>query len=368
MLIGAFDSAETAILRRAVERASSDAHVSRSILESQKELIRLRPRCICVDGDGAELAATTTWIREHASLFSTPVIAMVSCLRDSSFVDAYRHGADDVIVRSNIGGVTRRIANLQSFDPTVRPPINQGRVLISYPSDEYRRLIGRVLRNAGFDVQFAVGADEIVEAMASDTPPELVVVSDELLSVYEVDRPRQVAHAAKTPFIVVTANTATPTKQDPNLEAVAIVSRTAPPDHLLFLANDLLTRGGHQRQSPRYLFDTICSFRTEGAFSPEYGLTYNLSETGIYVRTLDPPPSDARLWLELRPPGFTETVHLRGKLVWRAIPGQRALTTPPGFGLQIEAESSPARDLQLYRRAYNRLAAVPHQLAVSWRP
>ncbi len=350
-----------------MERASSDAHVSKSIVDAREALIRLRPKCICVDGESAELVTTTTWIREHANLFSTPVIAMVSDLRDSSFVDAYRHGADDVIVRSNVGGVTRRIANLQSFDPTVRPPINQGRVLISYPSDDYRRLLGRVLRNAGFDVQFAVGADEIIEAMASAVPPELIVVSDELLSVYDVDRPRRLVQS-ETPFIVVTSNTATPTKQEPMLDGVAIVSRAAPPDHLLFLANDLLTSGGHQRQSPRFLFDTICSFRTEGAFSPEYGLTYNLSETGIYVRTLDPPPENARLWLELRPPGFTETVHLRGKLIWRAIPGESARSTPPGFGLRIEAASSPARDLELYQRAYSRLAAVPSQLAVSWRP
>ena len=312
---------------------------------------------------------TTAWIREHPLLFATPVIAMVSDLRDGSFVQAYRDGADDVIVRSNVGGVTRRMANLQQFDPSARPPISRGRVLISHQADEQRRLLGRVLRQASFDVRFATNSDEIVEAMASETAPELVVVSDELLPISKIDQARRTANAAKTPFVVVTASTSTRIILDAIVEKVATISETAPHDHLLFLANDLLRDGCRRmRKSPRYLFDTICSFRPEGAFSPEYGLTYNMSELGVYVRTLDPPSKDRALWLELRPPGKTATVHLRGALVWVAMPDGGARGRPPGFGLRIEADSSPARDLELYREAYHTLATVPNQLAMSWRP
>jgi hypothetical protein len=156
---------------------------------------------------------------------------------------------------------------------------------------------------------------------------------------------------------------------DSRLGRVATISESAPHDHLLFLANDLLRCGRRQvRNSPRFLFDTICSFRSDDAFPPQHGLTYNVSETGIYVRTLDPPPKNTALWLELRPPGTTTTVHLRGTLVWVAMPGRGARATPPGFGLRIEAASSPARDLEVYRQAYGTLAEVPDQLALSWLP
>jgi CheY-like chemotaxis protein len=368
-LIGTFDREEEAVLLRAVEGADSGAHLSRSILDSQDELSELRPKCIFVDGDGAELAETTSWLREHPVLFSTPVIAMVSDLCDSSFVRAYRNGADDVIVRSNVGGVTRRIANLQEFDPSARPPVSRGRVLISHQADEHRRLLGRVLRQASFDVHFAVDSDEIVDAMASDTAPQLVVVSDALLPVSEIDQVRRTANAPRTPFVVVAATASTRIVLDATLERVATISETAPHDHLLFLANDLLTDGCRQlRKSPRYLFDTICSFRPEDVSSPEYGVTYNVSEAGIYVRTLDPPPKNTTLWVGLRPPGTKATVHLRGTLVWVAMPGKGAGATPPGFGLHIEADRSPAHDLKLYRDAYYALAALPNQLAVSWRP
>jgi CheY-like chemotaxis protein len=368
-LIGAFDPREGAILRNAVERADAGAHFSACVLDAAEKLSELRPKCIFVDGDEQELARTTAWVREHPVLFSTQVIAMVSDLRDSSFVQAYRNGADDVIMRSNLGGVTRRLANLQDFDPCVRPPISKGRVLISHETDEHRRRFGRVLRQAGFDVHFALDADEIVAEMTSESAPQLVVVSDELLPVHRIREVRRLASAPRAPFVVVATAASTRILMDSGLERVAMISECAPHDHLLFLANDLLRGGRRQvRNSPRYLFDTICSFRSEGAFSPEHGLTYNLSETGIYVRTLDPPPKASALWLEVRPPGTTATVHLRGTLVWVAMPGRSARGTPPGFGLRIEVDKSPASDLEAYRQGCLTLADLPSKLALSWLP
>jgi DNA-binding response OmpR family regulator len=369
-MIGAFDPREGSILQRAAERANAYVHSSASILDSEDELSALRPQCIFVDGHGKELSRTTTWLREHPTLFCTQVIAMVSDLRDSSFVQAYRNGADDVIVRSNLGGVTRRLANLQQFNPCGRPPVARGRVLISHGADEHRRRFGRVLRQASFDVHFALDEEEIVDAMSSETAPELIVVSGDVLSADRIAEVRRAAGATRTPFVIVATAASTRMLMRSGLERVATVSESAPHDHLLFLANDLLRDGDRRRMrnSPRYLFDTICSFRSAGDFSPEYGLTYNLSETGIYVRTLDPPPKNADLWLELRPPGTAMTVHLRGTLVWVAMPGRGGRGTPPGFGLRIDEESSPASDLEAYRQAYSTLAELPPRLALSWLP
>lgn len=368
-VIGSFDPREAVILEKAAVRADGDVHFFPSILGCEDAVSALRPKCILVDGSGQALARTTTWTREQSEMFSTQVVAMVTDLRDSSFVQAYRNGADDVILRSNLGGVTRRLANLHQFDPSHRPPIERGRVLISHQTDEHRRRFGRVLRQASFDVEFALDADEIIAALGSETPPDLIVVADEVLPVDKIREIRRLAGAPKIPMVIVATAASTRIMIESGLERVATISECAPHDHLLFLANDLLRGGRRQaRNSPRYLFDTICSFRLEGAFSPEYGLTYNLSETGIYVRTLDPPPKNTALWLELRPPGTTTTVHLRGTLVWVAMPGRGARGTPPGFGLRIEKNKSPAEDLKLYRDAYFTLAELPTRLALSWLP
>lgn len=368
-VIGTFDPRERVIFKSTARRADCSVRFFPSILDCEDELSALRPKCIFVDGNGKELARTTAWIREQSVLFSTQVVAMVSDLRDSSFVQAYRNGADDVILRSNFGGVTRRLANLRELDPSGRPPVSRGTVLISHPTDEHRRRFGRMLRQASFNVQFALNAEEIVAAMASDPPPQFVVVSDEVLPVHKIGEVRRSLYAPKTPFVIVATAASTRILMESGLEGVATISESAPHDHLLFLANELLRGGRRQvRNSRRYLFDTICSFRLEGEFSLEYGLTYNLSETGIYVRTLDPPPKSTALWLELRPPGSTATVHLRGTLMWVGMAVRRAQVTPPGFGFRIEADKSPASDLKAYRDAYPTLAELPTRLALSWSP
>ena len=329
----------------------------------------MEPKCIFVDGDTAELEATTAWVREDPFLFPTPVIAMVSELCDISFVLAHRKGADDVILRSNIEGVTRRIANLQAFDARARPPVSRCKVLISHHVDEHRRLLGRVLRLASFDVHFAVDADEIVESMRSDAGPDLVVVSESILPVSRIDEARHAADAVGTRFVVVSPTSSARITVDTELLRVAMMSESAPHDHLLFVTNDLL-RGGCRtmRKSPRYLFDTICGFRPEDSFPSEYGLTYNLSETGIYIRTLDPPEKGQAVRLELKPPGSATPVQLVGTTVWVTTACASVRATPPGFGLQLDEGRSPARDLELYREGYRVLARVPNRLAMSWRP
>lgn len=347
----------------------AEAYVLSSIPGSRDELSKLRPKCIFVDGDTADLETTIGWIREDPFLFATPVIAMLLELRDGSFVRAYRKGADDVILRSNLDGMMRRIENLKHFDPRARPAVRRGRVLVSHQVDEHRRLLGRVLRQACFDVHFATDADEVVDALKLEPAPELVVVSSAVLPVERIADARRVANALGTRFVVVSPTASAKITLDPNLARVATISEKAPHDHLLFVANDLL-RDGHRslRKYPRYLFDTICGFRPEGAPSAEYGLTYNISETGIYVRTLDPPSKGASLSLELKPPGMLATVQLQGTVVWVATPGDGSRATPPGFGLRIEPQGASDRDVELYSEAFHSLAKRPNRFVLSWRP
>ena len=367
-LIGTFDGTEEIALRNALERAGASVICSPGVEAIKPRLVEARPTCICVNGTGSELETTTSWLREHQTLYATPVIALVSDLKDQLFIAAYRGGADDVIVRSNDSGVTRRIANLSGFSSTTRPPTTQGLALIGHDGHNERRTIGRVLRQAGFEVSFATNFEEVVSAIGAASAPRLIIASEDIVPSDAIDKARSHALASRypLPFIIITSNANTRTTLDPSLESVAIVSASAPPDHLLFLANDL--RGGYrtqQRQSPRFLFDALCSFRAEGNFESEYGLTYNISGNGIYVRTLDPPPRTSRLWIELRPPGTNSTVQLRGSLVWRTVLDAGPRATPPGFGLKIDDETSSPRDLELYRNAYYARAAQPNEVEIS---
>ena len=130
----------------------------------------------------------------------------------------------------------------------------------------------------------------------------------------------------------------------------------APPDHLLFLANELLRpETSNARASTRLLYGVLSSFRTAGSLTPTFGLTYNLSREGLYVRTLDPPARGSTLWVEMRAPGHREAIHLRGEVVWATGPHSPGGTAPSGFGLRILEDECPPADLAMYREGYRSL-------------
>jgi uncharacterized protein (TIGR02266 family) len=133
-------------------------------------------------------------------------------------------------------------------------------------------------------------------------------------------------------------------------------SDLAPPDHLLFLANELLRPGVKDlRASERVLFGAICAFRPAGAMEPVHGLSYNLSREGLYVRTLDPPSRGTSLWLEMRPPHSRDAVHLRGTVAWSKGLDRPGGVVPPGFGIRLEQDRCPSADLCAYRDGYDAL-------------
>jgi len=119
----------------------------------------------------------------------------------------------------------------------------------------------------------------------------------------------------------------------------------APPENIVFLANEL-GRGtaDDQRSSRRLLYGTMVAFRCAGRDADDYGLSYNVSEGGLYVRSLAPPVEDT-VWLELRPPRTERLVRLEARVCWRRGYGGSAMATvPPGFGLEISDGSRADRE------------------------
>jgi len=134
---------------------------------------------------------------------------------------------------------------------------------------------------------------------------------------------------------------------------------------LLFFADEAVARGTHAdaRRSERVLYESICAFRLAGAMEPAYGLTYNLSREGLYVRTLSPAAVGTELWIELRTV-LGAPVHLRGRVMWRREPGNSSATAPSGFGFQIDGDQTPSLDLRDWQSAYETLKNAGNQQLV----
>ena len=358
LVVGRFTGEQAESIRMALSRAGqkprflADGTSARRVLGGRGPV----PGLILVDAAMVEIEPLLTWIRGRAELFGAMVVAIAPKASDGAFREAVAAGCDDVVTVGDTGGLTRRAAQLVHYDPRQRPPVTQGRAVVLHPSVQSRRLLGRTLRLAGFDVGFAESQFELEACMGGGEVSLMVVAgSGETDPAAAIRAARRIAEVPDLPSVVV----GNPTKVRKNeelsqLERIGVVREHAAPDTLLFVANELLRPGVKElRSSPRVLADQLCSFRIAGELEPNFGLTYNLSGNGLYVRTLDPPARGSKIWFELRPPHQSAAVHLRGTVVWvRSVENGPGGAAPPGFGIRIDERSSPPFDLEHYRATY----------------
>ncbi|MFK7986246.1 MAG: PilZ domain-containing protein [Sandaracinaceae bacterium] len=358
LIVGRFSAEQGEAVRMALSRAGhrprfvGDGTSARRILGGRGPV----PGLVLVDVAMVEIEPLLTWIRGRAELFGAMVVAVAPKASDGVFREAVAAGCDDVVTLGDTGAITRRAAKLIHYDPQQRPPVTQGRAVVVHPSVQARRLLGRTLRLAGFDVGFAETEVELASCMERG-PVELVVAAccGEPAAAASIEAARRLSGVPDLPCVLVGNPSKVRRDEALNgLERIGVVREHAAPDTLLFVANELLRPGVKElRSSPRVLADQLCSFRVAGELEPAFGLTYNLSGNGLYVRTLDPPKRGARIWFELRPPHESSAVHLRGTVVWvRSVENGPGGAAPPGFGIRIDDRDCPPTDLAHYRATY----------------
>jgi Tfp pilus assembly protein PilZ len=197
----------------------------------------------------------------------------------------------------------------------------------------------RALSNAGIDARLA---DHAEETLRRSRGASFVFAQDEL-------RPNGVAAAltaaraagSSVPWVV-----ATPPKRFAVLQAsvshltnVACVDAFTPVENVVFLGNELARAvPTDKRSDPRVMFGTTIAFRAAGRDIDEVGFVYNVSATGMYIRTLSPLDCGEDVWMDVRPPRCDRRVRLLGKVAWkRAFGPLDTATAPPGFGVRIES-------------------------------
>ena len=124
-----------------------------------------------------------------------------------------------------------------------------------------------------------------------------------------------------------------------SLERAAVISASAPAESLLFLSNELFSNPDEsQREHPRILYGTTVLFREAGTDTDNLGFTYNVSLSGLFIRTLAPPTASS-IWLELCAPGTSRLVRLEGMVAWTHI-------GPPSAAVEsVERFTEPAQGL-----------------------
>jgi DNA-binding response OmpR family regulator len=335
-----------------------EMHAVRSAEEATAWLETHDPVAIALDmmSEGAE--ASCLGVRAIGRLANVPVIGLVPELSDLVFPEMYGWGGDDVARLAVPEELVPRLRGI-SVDGSLHPVAAKGGALVVDADRRRRVLYARVLRNAGYDVRFAVTAHEAVTASKSETL-KLVIVDADLDGGGGVELAKSIRAGGIAVAVVVAAE---PKKMKHcrdavgDLTKVAITDGFAPPENLLFVANELGRTGSTDgRASARLLYGAVVAFRQAGRTSDAFGCTYNISAGGLYVRTLAPLNGGEEVWIEVTPPRSDRRVRLEGKVVWRRRFGPiESATVPPGFGVQIT--DGAKGDLTRYESGYRAFAA-----------
>jgi DNA-binding response OmpR family regulator len=336
LAVGRFGSSTADGLEAASRAAGIEFNQVDSIGQALAWLEENEPHSLLLDGANGGLERSCLEVRAHVRHALVPIVALAPAVNELAFAEIFSCGGDDVVALRAPEALTARLRRLP-VTPWERPPTSNDRVALISASDRDRRIVlGRVLGNAGYAIHFAVDLTE-TERFARESKPRLVVVDTQQDGVRELIS-RVAPQNTQTLWIVSTAprNMRQCSAWIKDLSNAAVTDSFAPPENIVFLANELGRGTAHdQRASRRLLYGTMVSFRCAGRDEDDFGLSYNVSEGGLYVRSLAPPVEDT-VWLELRPPRKERLVRLEARVCWRRGYGGSAMATvPPGFGLEI---------------------------------
>ena len=345
LAVGRFGGATAAGLEAASRAAGLDFNQVDTIQEALSWAEEHEPHSLLLDGANDSLERACLEVRAQVRHALVPIIALSPEVNELAFAEVFSCGGDDVVGLRDGAALTSRLRRLP-VAPWERPLVTAEKSALISASDRNRRIVlARVLGNAGYQIRFAVDLDE-TERFAREASPRLVVVDTELEGV-EALITSSAPLNRNTLWIVSTAprhmrHCHAWLRDIPN---ATVTDSFAPPENIVFLANELgRGKGNDQRASRRLLYGTRVAFRCAGRDEDDFGLSYNVSAGGLYVRSLAPPGED-RVWLELRPPRTERLVRLEGRVCWRRGYGPSSMATvPPGFGIQIADGSKLDRE------------------------
>jgi CheY-like chemotaxis protein/Tfp pilus assembly protein PilZ len=311
------------------------------------------PRAIVFDMASPSAPMMCSAIRQDPRGAHVPLFGVTESVTDRAFTELFAWGGDDLVSIERVEDLAPRIRVLRPTAETDTPP-PRGRALVADACPERRAPIARVLHRAGYEVLYASTVKEIEHAC--ETRIALVSIEHSLAMAGGMEA---LGVLPNRPLVVIAAHAADMGLARTTFAArarVAVHDLLSPPDNVLFLANELAAISPqNQRSSRRVLHGTRVWMRVAGGEQEVVGSTFNLSESGMFVRTLHPFAIGQEAWLELTPPSTHRRVRLGATVVWRRPFSHSAVEiSPPGVGFWISGGMPD--DVARYTAGYERLA------------
>jgi Tfp pilus assembly protein PilZ/CheY-like chemotaxis protein len=316
-------------------------------------------------------------VRSDRRFAAVPLIVIGDARNSLSFGELFQSGGDDIVAPGDAASLARRLraictpASPRAGDAATRT--GDEYAVVAGPASRWQTMVARALSNAGVPTHFVTTA---AEAIAASVGAKAVVAAAGLEpSGAHVALAEARAAGSVTPWVIVAEPRRVPetVAAVQSLTRVAVVDSYAPPENALFVANELATSAAaDNRSAHRLLYGTSVGFRAAGREEDDdVGFTYNVSDNGLFVRTLAPLAAGDDVWLELWAPRSSRRVRLAGKVAWRRHFGpDESATVPPGFGVHVT--EGLAGDLERWRDGCALLqrdeARLRPQLASKMRP
>ncbi len=330
--------------REALALGSLDCTAAESPAEAAAQAVAGGTVAVIVDAGHASFEGVFAAVREEKGAEGVALLAVVrDPMRDAADLErAFRLGAADYVAAGLIHHIRHRAAALAQGDPWAGVRAPAGRAVIADGNRARRAALGRILHQWGFHLAFAESEADMDAQIRAGQQPRIVLADVDLPpdgALAALGRLRAARHGAGTPCLVLIdpARIAAARTAVKDLAPAAIYDRSGPPENVIFAVNDLVQpRGRDMRRSPRLLYGAPVSFSVDAASEPIWAYTYNVNLSGLYVRTLVPPPLNTVLHVEFRPPFGEGFVAMEAQVMWRRAPGSDpSLMYPPGMGVRF---------------------------------
>ncbi len=269
-----------------------------------------------------------------------PLIAVVPKRWDPQLERLFMFSIDDYVSSEDFESLEPKLLALGRGNPWINLTPSSGRVVIADADRARRALYGRMLRRKGLGVEFAGTKEEVAKAAANEEV-RMILVGAELppmgAAAAIADCQKGGGRLASLPWIV-DGTSEQLEKLEENTAAGATLrmfNRDDPPEAVLFLINELMAPPPDDvRRSPRLLYGGPATFRVVGSRHLVPAFTFNINRTGVFLRTLVPPPRDSELVMDIRPPHGEGRARAYGKVVWRKECSQQGgPVVPAGMGV-----------------------------------
>src|SRR5690606_22942153 len=140
------------------------------------------PHAILIDTRLPQSETFGLSVRAQSAHALTPVLGLVEEATDLAFADTFSWGGDDVVDLRSERSLLSRLRRLP-HEHAVPASAHRGVAVVADPDRDRRLVRARVLRNAGYQIQFAVSADELSQGV--ENSPTLIVVDEELDGIAE---------------------------------------------------------------------------------------------------------------------------------------------------------------------------------------